>query len=293
MLIITLTNVPPSLQGELSKYCQQLQTNVYVSNVGARIRESLWGKVTENIGNGEATMCWSTNNELGYDYLTTRKNYEIGDYDGIPLMIHLAQGDEFKHGFSSAYKYHQAHIHSYSKSSGKSNKSANKSDKKSIPVVCLDIETTGLDNQTNKIISIGACRQVNNKLDTFYCIVKINENIPDKIQKLTGIQNTDDGIPIEQAINRLLLFIGNDKIVGYNIKFDLGFINKALKDLNKSTLVNKYIDVEKLVKKDNPMLMNYHLVTVCRAYNIDCQQFHNSLEDSKATLKLYEHLTKS
>ena len=41
MLVITLTSVPPSLQGELSKYCQQLQTNVYVSDVGARIRESL------------------------------------------------------------------------------------------------------------------------------------------------------------------------------------------------------------------------------------------------------------
>lgn len=290
MLVITLTSVPPSLQGELSKYCQQLQTNVYVSDVGARIRESLWQKITENIGNGQATMCWSTNNELGYNYLTTRDNYEVIDYDGIPLMVKLKNSDahKIKHGFSDAAHYHQAHIHSYSKPKIINKDTVNQIT--SLPVVSIDLETTGLNDSVDKIISIGACRFINNKIDTFYTVVNVDCEIPDSIKKLTGIQNTDDGIPIEQAINRLLLFIGGDTIVGYNVMFDIGFINAALKELDKPQLANKHTDVEKIVKKKNPLLSNYHLATVCAEYKITSQQFHNSLDDARVTLELYKLL---
>lgn len=39
MIVITLTKVPYSLRGDLTKWCQEIQTGVYVGNVNARIRD--------------------------------------------------------------------------------------------------------------------------------------------------------------------------------------------------------------------------------------------------------------
>ena len=47
--------MPPSLRGDLTKWCQEIQTGVYVGNVSARVRERLWQRINDNIGRGEAT----------------------------------------------------------------------------------------------------------------------------------------------------------------------------------------------------------------------------------------------
>lgn len=42
MIVVTLTKVPQSLRGDLTKWYQEVQTGVYVGNVSARIRDLLW-----------------------------------------------------------------------------------------------------------------------------------------------------------------------------------------------------------------------------------------------------------
>lgn len=58
MIVITLTKVPNALRGDLTKWYQEIQTGVYVGNVSARVRDSLWLRIVENIGRGEATMVY-------------------------------------------------------------------------------------------------------------------------------------------------------------------------------------------------------------------------------------------
>lgn len=41
MIVITLSKVPMSLRGDLTKWCQEVQTGVYVGNFSARIRDLL------------------------------------------------------------------------------------------------------------------------------------------------------------------------------------------------------------------------------------------------------------
>ena len=65
MIVITLTKVPASLRGDLTKWCQEIQSGVYVGNVNARVRERLWERINKNICQGEATLVYKTNNEFG------------------------------------------------------------------------------------------------------------------------------------------------------------------------------------------------------------------------------------
>lgn len=103
MIVITLSKVPNSLRGDLTKWCQEIQTGIYVGNFSARIRDLLWNRINDNIGNGEATLVYNTNNEIGYQFKTTRKDRAVIDFDGIPFMIHLNEVKvERKHGFSNA-----------------------------------------------------------------------------------------------------------------------------------------------------------------------------------------------
>ena len=59
MIVITLTKVSNSLRGDLTRWCQEVQTGVYVGNFSARIRDLLWIKIKENIGQGEATLIYN------------------------------------------------------------------------------------------------------------------------------------------------------------------------------------------------------------------------------------------
>ena len=155
MIVITLTKVPNSLRGDLTKWCQEIQTGVYVGSFSARIREMLWSRILKNIGTGEATLVYSTNNELGYTFRTTRRDKRVVDFDGVPLMMQMIETPPIRHGFSKAAKYHKSK--KFSKKTNISNnmiKGAIKND-----FIAVDLETTGLNTSRSKIISIGAIKE--------------------------------------------------------------------------------------------------------------------------------------
>lgn len=284
MIVITLTKVPHSLRGDLTKWCQEIQTGIYVGSVSARIRDLLWDRITKNISNGEATMVYSTNNELGYQFRTTRKNYQVVDYDGIPLMMHLnIISSPVKHGFSNAAKFHRAKIMSH-----KVVKKQLDMSKKQI--VAIDLETTGLNVMTDKIISIGAVKKnESGKDEQFYKLVRVDTDIQEKITKLTGISSNllaTEGIELDSALSQLKEFIGTSVIIGYNLRFDQEFLSYAFRKTNQHGLSNQMIDLMTIVKKKNKFLDNYRLSTVLKEYSIKNLKPHQALSDAQATFEL-------
>lgn len=284
MIVITLTKVPQSLRGDLTKWYQEIQTGVYVGNVSARVRDLLWDRVVKNIGNGEATMVYSTNNELGYQMKTTRNNYQVVDYDGIPLIMHLnTVSTPAKHGFSNASKYHRAKVMSHKVNKGLPNKPQRQ-------IVAIDLETTGLNVMTDKIISIGAVKKnKNGKIDQFYKLIRIEGDVQEKITKLTGISSnllTTQGIELDLALHQLKEFVGQSVIMGYNLRFDQGFLSYGFKKINQPVLSNQMVDIMPVVKKSNKFLDNYRLSTVLEEYSIKNLEPHHALSDAQATFEL-------
>ncbi|MER1298983.1 type I-E CRISPR-associated endoribonuclease Cas2e [Ligilactobacillus salivarius] len=290
MIVITLTKVPNSLRGDLTRWCQEVQTGVYVGNFSARIRDLLWIKIKENIGQGEATLIYNTNNELGYTFKTTRKSYKVIDFEGVPLMMHLRDSNlKRKSGYSKAARAHRAKIMAQ-----KRLKDSIKEKRNSI--VAIDIETTGLDLEKDSIISIGAVKVENNSKHDYYSLIKGIEEIPDEISELTGIgidELNKDGEDIYKVLKVLYGVLDDAIIIGYNLNFDLNFLNREYEQYTELKLVNKVIDLLPIVKKQCRFLDNYRLETVLQYFGIENSHPHNALEDVKACIELYEKLIKN
>jgi DNA polymerase-3 subunit epsilon/ATP-dependent DNA helicase DinG len=97
--------------------------------------------------------------------------------------------------------------------------------------VALDLETTGLDPETDAITEIGAVRFRGDGevVDTFQQLVNPGREIPLFVQQLTGV--TNDAVAtaphITEIVPQLQAFAGEDAIVGHNIAFDLAYLRQA------------------------------------------------------------------
>lgn len=286
LTVITLKNSPPSLRGDLTKWMQEISTGVYVGNFNTKIREELRDRVVESVGSGEATMTYAYRNEIGYKFETHNSNKISIDFDGIPLVFTPNNPKENKKenklGFSKTAKMRKAKKYSRLKSQEKTK-----------AYVIIDLETTGLDPINDRIIEIGAIR-IGKEIKEYSTIMGQEMKIPEKIRDLTGISEEDikKGKDEKRAINELLHFIGEDTLVGYNINFDIKFINEALKRQEKPKVKNMTYDVMKYVKNDKLFLKNYKLETVVKEYGINEKVPHRALEDARITQKLIGKLEK-
>ncbi|MGY5339587.1 type I-E CRISPR-associated endoribonuclease Cas2e [Levilactobacillus spicheri] len=290
MIVITLTKVPAALRGDLTKWYQEIQTGVYVGNVSARIRDQLWERILKTIGQGEATMVYNAQNELGYQFKTTRQDRQVVDFDGIPLMMHLTVAPGVpRHGFSKAAKFHRARVMTLQTNQPRLHKET--------AVVAVDVETTGLNPLQDVIIAIGAVKSgANGDGDTLYRLIQIERPVPPAITKLTGLTTEmlmEQGVPLSKALADLRQFVGSALIVGYNYQFDASFLASGFRRLEQADLTNTIRDLLPIVKTANQFLDNYRLPTVLAAYDISNETPHQALADARATLTLAHKLMKT
>ena len=256
MIVITLSKTPASLRGDLTKWCQEIQTGVYVGSVNAKVRDLLWERVQKNIGQGEATLVYNTNNELGYTFRTTRLDRKIVDFDGIPLLKHVNVTPNLKLGFSNAARYHKAKVCSRSVLHNST----------LLKFAVIDIETTGLAPNKSEILSISAVKYLKNgKVDVFYKLIRDVNCIPADVSKLTGLNMKilkSKGSNLIEVLKMLKDFLGDRILLGYNLTFDISFLDIAYKRNKISGLINTSKDLLPRIKKNKKFLDNYKLSTV-------------------------------
>ncbi|MGX7045958.1 type I-E CRISPR-associated endoribonuclease Cas2e [Pseudolactococcus plantarum] len=283
MTVITITKAPAKLRGDLTKWMQEIATGVYVGNVNSRIREKLWDRVEESIGNGQATMSFASRNEIGYDFKTLYTSRKSVDYDGIPLVFLpkvIDEEQQLNTGFSDASRFNK--IKKFSK-----NKTL--SDEAIQSYVVFDIETTGLNTEIDEIIEIGAVRVTGSQLLEFHVLIKCDKNVPAFITDLTGIDNDlllKYGIEVKDAITSFMDFVKDSPLVGYKVDFDRTFLQTMTKIYCLPKFDNQFIDLLTFVKKEKLFLTNYKLQTVLKAYGILDKVPHRALSDAKLSAQL-------
>ena len=282
--VVTLKSVPPSLRGDLTKWMQEIATGVYIGNFNSRIREKLWNRIQANVGEGEATISYYYRNEIGYQFDTINSQKSVVDFDGIPLVLipnpKISSENHPKLGYSNA---------------AKSRKIKEPQANSLKPYVVIDIETDGLDEKKNTIIEIGAVKFNGQQVEEFNSLIKYEEKLPTAISKLTGISKSlldQEGRDLEEVLSEFLLFIGKLTLVGYNIHFDIQFINNKLNKFGLPILINKTHDIMRYVKDEKLFLDNYQLQTALKAYGIEDQVPHRALKDARLIYHLSTKVNK-
>lgn len=117
--------------------------------------------------------------------------------------------------------------------------------------VALDCETTGLDVRSDEIVSIGAVRIVGERIlasERLELLVRPSRSVPGDSVRIHRLRERDlaGGLPIEEAMARLLRFIGSRPLVGYYLEFDVAMVERALRPLLGIALPNERIEVSAL-----------------------------------------------
>ncbi len=155
----------------------------------------------------------------------------------------------------------------------------------------LDLETTGLNPKTDKIIEIGAVRiEEGVETGTFEAFVNPGRLLEDRIIELTGISDEEliNAPDITEVLPEFLDFAKDLPLLGHSVLFDFSFMKKAAVN-QKLSFEREGIDTLKIARKYLAELPHRNLGSLCEYYQIP-HQAHRALEDARATAILYERL---
>lgn len=281
-----MTDYPPKLRGDLSKWLCEINTGVYVGQLSGRVRDAVWERVCKHLKTGRATMVFTTNNEQRMDFRVHNTVWEPVDFDGIKLMrrplSQSAVDETLKPGFSNVAKRRMAQ---HAREGG---------GKRAERYVVIDVETTGLNAGTAHVIEYGAIR-VENDLpgERFSVTVKQPNPLPAQIVSLTGLTDellAEQGQAPREALEAFLRFIGRDRLVGYHVQFDLEFIQAECRRNGCQMPANRSVDILSLARRKISNVENYKLATLAAWLQLPGEQQHRAIPDCEMALSVYQKL---
>lgn len=166
--------------------------------------------------------------------------------------------------------------------------------------VVVDLETTGLDAQRDRIIEIGALEVIQGKPGrTFTSLVQPVTAQPGYfvspfITNLTGITNDQLlGAPrAKQALEAFGKFLGGRIVLGYNVGFDMGFLQQGFQMELYRPLANDWVDVLPMAQTVFPLWEHHRLNNLAAYYHVENPQAHRALSDVMTTDQCYRKVAR-
>lgn len=160
--------------------------------------------------------------------------------------------------------------------------------------VVLDLETTGLSPDRDRITEVGAVRarggEVLAELRTF---VHPGVPIPPSVTAITGITDADVAHAPDAAtvLPTVLDFVGDAVFVAHNARFDLGFLRAAAARLGlpppRPRVVDTAVLARRLIRDE---VRDLRLGTLARHLHAPDTPDHRALHDARATLHVLHGL---
>jgi DNA polymerase-3 subunit alpha (Gram-positive type) len=159
--------------------------------------------------------------------------------------------------------------------------------------VVFDLETTGLSNQTCRIIEIGAVKVEGGKItDRFSTFVNPGIPIPMRIEQLTSITDADveDAPDIGTVLPQFLEFCGGAVMVAHNADFDIGFI---LRECERRQIKKEFtvVDTVAMARVLLPGLSTFKLDKVAKAAGVPLGHHHRAVDDAACTADIFVKFT--
>lgn len=158
--------------------------------------------------------------------------------------------------------------------------------------VVLDLEMTGLNPKTDRILEAGAVRVRDGKVtDTFSRLINPGRKLTEKVTEITGITNemAEQGADPETAMQEFFAFLGDDILVGQNLIFDYSFLKQWAVN-HKTAFERSAIDTLKIARKCLPPEEKKDLESLCHYFGIERRIGHRACEDAAQTQKVLECL---
>jgi len=158
--------------------------------------------------------------------------------------------------------------------------------------VVIDLEMTGLNAKTDRILELAAIRVRGGREETeFSKIVNPGVVLSEKVIELTGIsqQQADDGAPLEETLLEFLEFLGDDILIGQNVIFDYSFLKQWAVN-HKMVLEKQAVDTLKLARQFLPAEQKKDLESLCEYFQIVRVNAHRAMDDARETKQIFEKM---
>lgn len=164
-----------------------------------------------------------------------------------------------------------------------------------LPLLALDTETTGMDPERDRIVSIGAVRLHGRRLfrtRIFDVLVKPGRHIPAASTAIHRISDAmvADAPDIREVWPRLLEILADVVVVGHHTGFDLAMLRAAAARDGLAWREPLALDTVLLAAALDPSERDLDLAEVARRHGIIPTGRHTALGDSLATAELYLRL---
>lgn len=164
--------------------------------------------------------------------------------------------------------------------------------------VVFDTETTGFNaGGYDQMIEIGAVKIKDGEIiDRFDQLIDPKRHIPDKITELTCI--TDEmvrGKKDEEEVTKMFLEWSNNlPMVAHNAKFDISFIEMAMKKYNLGEFTNTVIDTLELSRSLDQGYARHSLSALVKRYNVPWEEdaHHRADYDAEGTAYVFSKMLK-
>lgn len=152
--------------------------------------------------------------------------------------------------------------------------------------VVVDVETTGLRADHDRIIEIGAVRVKGHEPDDVFAhLVDPECMVPGRITQITGITTNDVlGQPkMSEVLPDFIEFLGDAVFVAHYAKFDWGFIQAALHRAELPPLQNRTLCTVRLARRLLRGLPSRSLGSLIKHFGLPADRLHRARSDAFAT----------
>lgn len=169
-------------------------------------------------------------------------------------------------------------------------------------LVAIDCETTSLDTKVAELVSIAAVRIKGDRVLTSDSL-DLRLQRPDslsgdsiRIHRLRGV-DLDGGDAPDDALEKLLDFIGNRPLLGWCVDYDVAIINRHLRPRFGFDLPNVCLDMAQVYLREIHRTRSYlepdmRFEAVAKELNVPIIGRHTALGDAVTTALMYVRLKK-
>jgi DNA polymerase III subunit epsilon len=176
---------------------------------------------------------------------------------------------------------------------------------RSLRYVVLDLETTGLSLTRDRVVSLAAFRIVKGRIllgDAFNSLVDPGRSISTSSIKIHGIvpSMVARAPGFADVFDQFLRYLGTDILVGYNVWFDLHFLNVHMQQTYGFPLQNLALDAQSMCQKVgfSPNSRSYpirsngsqNLDAAAKHLGIEIHERHTARGDALATAMIFQRI---